>query len=167
MSTIRRSARIAANNAIKLNAEIAAIASAFHNSHYENEARPAETVTFVQSDLASYNPTSREYLVTTELMKRQREATCDVCRVEYFISILSWLIQHPQLFHEVKGLPTVVHNKMLEVLANLKEDCSSLYTGLFFDEVSNEIRDEKLALLCAYNEARGYIKIVQMILDKK
>jgi hypothetical protein len=56
---------------------------------------------------------------------------------------------------------------MLEVKANIKEDCSSLYTELFFDELSNEIRDEKLALLCAYNEARGYIKIVQMILNKK
>jgi len=164
-SMLRRSARIAARNDAKVKAEIAALAAAFHNSHYEHAVRPAKKVKFVQNDLASYNPFSREYLVTIELLKRQNEATCEVCQVECFISILSWLMHHPQLLHQIKGFPNVVHKKMLEFQVTLKNYCSTVFTGLIH-EPANKIRQEKMALLCAYNEALGYVRIMQMILDK-
>ena len=128
-------------------------------------ARRTGHVTFVQNDLASYNPSSREYLVAAQLIRTQSNIKCKACKVEFFTSILAWLIQHPQLLHQIKGFPDVVEQKIIEIQADLHR-LSNEIEHRSGNADFNGIGYNDMELYGVYNKALGYIQIMQMVLDK-
>jgi len=85
--------------------------------------------------------------------------------VEFFTSILAWLIQHPQLLHQIKGFPDVVQQKIIEIQADLHR-LSNEIEHRSGNADFNGIGYNDMELYGVYNKALGYIQIMQMVLDK-
>ena len=113
MISLRRSARIAARNAAKSKEEAASAAHKFHESQIYNTRFVHEPLNtgFVQNDLNSYNIHSHEYRVILELMKKNKLATNEIAKAEAVSSVFAWLIENPQLLHQVPSLPRITYEK--------------------------------------------------------
>lgn len=166
MTSLRRSARIAARNAAKSKEEVASAAHKFHESQIYNTRFLQDPLNtgFVQNDLGSYNIHSHEYRVALELMKKNKLASTKIAKTEVVSSVFAWLIEHPHLLHQIPSFPRITYEKIMELLPKIDNLKATLL--LLYSTDSMEVRREKAMHYGAVCKLEAYIHMLHPILKQ-